>query len=116
MKSFQLIFHTLELQLGISVPRELPIDGKYIPFGAMLYYQDNSLLELIHTLTRMVRPYELTDLLQTPKTAERVFGFLKELFKSYMLVVSLLPNEDFVFFVQLILSGLGCESGDGENR
>ena len=76
MKSLQLIFHTLELQLGIPVPRELPIDGKYIPFGAMLYYQDNSLLELIHTLTRMVRPYELTDLLQTPKTAERVFGCL----------------------------------------
>ena len=41
---------------------------------------------------------------------------MKELFKSYMLVVSLLPNEDFVFFVQLILSGLGCESEDGGNR
>lgn len=81
----------------------------------MLYYQDDTLLVLIHTLTLLIRPYELSDLLQAPKMAEGVFGFLKELFKSYMLVVSFLPSDDFVFLINLILSGLGCESGDGGN-
>lgn len=76
----------------------------------MVYYQDGTLLDMISVMINMIHYYELSDLLEMPKVAERVFGFLKALFARYALIVSFLSNDDFMFIMRLVISGVACES------
>lgn len=76
----------------------------------MVYYQDGTLLDMISMMINMIHYYELNDLLEMPKVAEKVFGFLKALFAQYALIVSFLSNDDFMFIMRLVISGIACES------
>ena len=76
----------------------------------MVYYQDGTLLDMSSVMINMIHYYELSDLLEMPKVAERVFGFLKALFARYALIVSFLSNDDFMFIMRLVISGVACES------
>ena len=76
----------------------------------MVYYQDGTLLDMISMMINMIHYYELSDLLEMPKVAEKVFGFLKALFAQYALIVSFLSTDDFRCIMRLVISGSACES------
>ena len=89
------------------------LEGNFVPFGAMLFYDDTSVLQLLTTLAATMAHLEFSDLAMLPKLLHAVFDFLRALFSSNMLVVSVLPRDLFHFLSQLLIDGIAC---DGTSR
>lgn len=86
------------------------IDGCYIPFGAMIFYQDNTLSNLLIVLSQLISFIPIQDLYLLPKLSSSIYSFLNDLFSLNTLIVSYLQPDVFQLYLRLILSGVSSES------
>ena len=87
----------------------LILEGNYVSFGAMLFYNDTCVLQLLSTFSATMARLEFSDLATLPKLMHAVFGFLRSLLSANMLVVSVLPRDLFHFFSRLLVDGIACD-------
>lgn len=87
----------------------LILEGNYVSFGAMLFYSDSCILQLLSSLSLVIGKLEFSDLMTIPKLIHSVFSFLRSLFTSNMLIVSVLPENLFHYFIQLLINGVSCD-------
>lgn len=91
----------------------LILEGNYVSFGAMLYYSDPCVWQLLSSLSMVLSKLEFSDIITIPKFLHALFLFLRSLFTSNILLVSVLPNDLFQYFIRLLVSGISC---DGMSR
>ena len=87
----------------------LILEGNYVPFGAMIYYSDSCILQLLSSLSIVLSKLEFSDLITFPKLNHAVFLFFRSLFTSNMLIVSILPKDLCQYFIRHLVSGVSCD-------
>ena len=100
MKAFQILFEILSNLFA----------GSYVPFGALLYYNDPYLFQLMSAIAQAIPALDLSGLETIPKLGVSFFSFLRSLFTTSMLVVSSLPRDVFFLFVRYCIAGLSSNN------
>ena len=100
MKAFQILFEILSNLFA----------GSYVPFGALLYYNDPYLFQLMSAIAQAIPALDLSGLETIPKLGVSFFSFLRSLFTTSMLVVSSLPHDIFFLFVRYCIAGLSSNN------
>ena len=100
MKGFQLLFEVLSNIFA----------GTYVPFGALLYYNDPYLFQLMNAIAQAISPLNVQEFETFPKLGVSFFGFLRNLFSSSILVVSSLPRDIFFLFIRYCVAGLASDN------
>ena len=108
----QIPVYSMIIMKGLTIilsSLSLILEGNYVSFGAMIYYSDACILQLLSSLSIVLSRLEFSDLITFPKLTHAVFLFLRSLFTSNMLIVSILPKDLFQYFIRLLVSGVSCD-------
>ena len=76
----------------------------------MIFYQDNTLSNLLIVLSQLISFIPIQDLYLLPKLSSSIYSFLNDLFSLNTLIVSYLQPDVFQLYLRLILSGVSSES------
>lgn len=85
------------------------IGGCFVPFGAMIFYEDPSLMSLLSILSQSISIINVRDVFLLPKLASSLYSFLKDLFTLNPLIVSSLNVNVFNLYMNIIVEGLSSE-------
>ena len=76
----------------------------------MIFYQDNTLSNLLIVLSQLISFISIQDLYLLPKLSSSIYSFLDDLFSLNTLIVSYLQPDIFQLYIHHILSGILSES------
>ena len=76
----------------------------------MIFYQDNTLSNLLIVLSQLISFISIQDLYLLPKLSSSIYSFLDDLFSLNTLIVSYLQPDIFQLYIHYILSGIFSES------
>lgn len=76
----------------------------------MIFYQDNTLSNLLIVLSQLISFISIQDLYLLPKLSSSIYSFLDDLFSLNTLIVSYLQPDIFQLYIHYILSGILSES------
>ena len=84
--------------------------GDYVPFGALIFYEDPCISQLMAAISEVMNYLTVNDLEVVPKLGKAFFYMLHCLFSSTILVVSFLPSDCFFLFIRFLVDGIKSES------